>query len=406
VEWVPQVMVETRLLGIALWQWAGLVALVAVAQALAVLLVRPGVPLLRWVLGRLAVDDSFVGNVTGPSRLLVALAAFRLGRIGLRLPPAAEPGIESVEKLVLVVAIAWLAIRLIDTLGTIARLSLFRQSETASLPIVELAQRALKITAAVFAALMLLEAVGVRVGALIAAIGVGGIGIALAAQRTVENLFGGLAVIGDQPVRVGDFCRFGDRQGTVERIGLWSTRVRTPERTIVSVPNAQFASMLIENVALRDAMLFEVKLPLRLDTSPDQVRWLLVRLRELLYAHPRVDGKPARVRLTGFSASALTVELFAYIRTADFEEYMAVREDLYLRIMEIVAAGGTALALPSQTTYGGADGIDPERARAAAAEVQKWREENRMPLPEFPPDRVKSLGGTLDYPPRGSADRP
>jgi MscS family membrane protein len=231
---------------------------------------------------------------------------------------------------------------------------------------------------------MLLEAVGVRVSALIAAIGVGGIGIALAAQRTVENLFGGLAVVGDRPIQEGDFCKFGDQQGTVERIGLWSTRLRTPERSVLTIPNAQFLSLKVENLQERDRILFNTTLRLRYETTPDQLRWVLVRLCALIDAHPRLDPDTSRVRFSGFGASSLDVELFVYVRTRDGNEFLAVREDLCLRVMDVVAAAGTAFALPAQTNYSGSTGIDPERAGAAAAEVQRWRTEGKLPLPDFP----------------------
>jgi MscS family membrane protein len=128
-----------------------------------------------------------------------------------------------------------------------------------------------------------------------------------------------------------------------------------------------------------------------------------VRLRELLYAHPRIDPDPARVRFVGFGAQSLDVEVFAYVRTADYNDFLAVREDLWLRVMDVVAGSGTGLALPSQRNYGSDAGLDGERGRAVAAEVQRWRDEGRLPLPEFPPERVRMLAGTLEYPPAGSS---
>ena len=404
-EWLPPVLIETRVMGIALWQWIGLIVLVAASVLFATLVIRPSMPVARWLLARFGLNQTLVGRAAGPSRLLAGLAVFRAGRVALALPVAVEPVFGAIEKLLLVIAVTWLVFRVIETATAVARHTLVSKGETATMPIVDLAQRTLKITVAVFAILMLLEAVGVQVSALVAAIGVGGIGLALAAQRTVENLFGGLTVIGDQPVRVGDFCRFGERQGTVERIGFWSTRLRTPERSVVSVSNAQFVALQIENLSLRDRILFSATLPLRCETTPDQLRWLLVRLRELLYAHPRVDPDPARVRFTGFGPGALNVEVFAYVRTADYEDYLGVREDLCLRIMDIVAAGGTALALPAQTNYSAAEGLDQERAKAAAAEVERWRERGELPMPKFPAERVQALGATLDYPPIGSSQR-
>jgi len=222
----------------------------------------------------------------------------------------------------------------------------------------------------------------------------------------VENVFGGITLIVDQPVRVGDFCRFGDRVGTVEEIGLRSTRVRTLDRTVVAIPNAEFAALHLENFAPRDRIWLHTTLGLRYETTPDQLRHVLVELRALLYAHPRVDPAPARVRLIGFGAYSLDVEVFAYVRTSSFDEFLAVREDLYLRFMDVVAASGTGFAFPSQTLYVASDaGMDHERADAAEARVREWRARGDLCLPEFPPARVAALQASLDYPPNGAAAR-
>src|SRR4030095_16703602 len=137
----------------------------------------------------------------------------------------------------------------------------------------------------------------------------------------------------------------------------------------------------------------------------DQVRHVLVRVRELLCAHPMIHSDPARVRLVDLGASALELEIFAYVRTRDYNEFLAVREDIYLRIMDIVAESATGFALPSQTLYRGGDGPHPDRARAVEAEVRRWRDEGTLPMPEFPPERLAELRDTLDYPPNGSPDQ-
>jgi MscS family membrane protein len=116
-----------------------------------------------------------------------------------------------------------------------------------------------------------------------------------------------------------------------------------------------------------------------------------------------MDPDPARVRLVGFGSNSLEVEIFAYMRTRDYSEFMAVREDVYLRILDIVAESGTGLALPSVTLHRHADGFDPHGARETEAVVRRWR---RLPLPEFPPERVAELAGTLSYPPGQSPEEP
>lgn len=385
-ERLPTFLVETRVFRLALWQWIALVLLAGVSWLVACLLVRPGLPLSRRIMTRAGFDvsDPSFGRAISPLRGLIGLIVFKIGEPSLALPVSVRPLVIGVQKFVLVIVMSWLALRLIEISSQLIRRSLLRRHEPPSQPVIDFIQRGLKITIAVLAALMLLEAVGVQVSALVAAIGVGGIGVALAAQRTVENLFGGLAVVGDRPVQEGDFCRFGNQQGTVERIGLWSTRLRTPERSVITIPNAQFLTLLVENLQERDRMLFNTTLRLRYETSPDQLRWVLVNLRSLLDAHPRVDPDSSRARFSGFGVSSLDVELFVYVRTRDNAEFLGVREDLCLRMMDIVAAAGTAFALPAQTNYRAGDGLDAERAGAATAEIRRLRSEGKLPLPEFP----------------------
>ena len=385
-ERLPQFLVETRVLRLALWQWIGLLVLIGVAALIAVLLVRPGLPLTRRIAIRTGFDvtDPTFGKALSPLRGLVGLVVFKIGESSLALPAVLQPIVVGIQKFVLIIIMAWLALRLIEIMSQVVRRRLLRRQEPPNQPVIDFIQRGLKIVVSVLAVLMLLEAVGVQVSALIAAIGVGGIGVALAAQRTVENLFGGLAVVGDRPVQEGDFCRFGTQQGTVERIGLWSTRLRTPERSVLTVPNAQFLSLQVENLQERDRILFNTTLRLRYETTPDQLRWVLVSIRSLIDAHPRLDPDTSRVRFSGFGPSSLEVELFVYVRTRDANDYLSVREDLCLRVMDIVSTAGTAFALPAQTNYSAEAGLDAERAGAAAAEVQRWRNEGKLPLPEFP----------------------
>jgi MscS family membrane protein len=239
-------------------------------------------------------------------------------------------------------------------------------------------------------------------------IGVLGVSVAtpaLAAQKSLENLFGGIMLIMDQPVHVGDFCRFGDQVGTVEDIGVRSTRIRTLERTLVTIPNAEFASLQIENFARRDRIFLSVRIGVRYETTPDQLRHLLIELKKMLLAHPKVDPDPARVRFANLGAYSLDLDIFAYVRTTDYNEFLAVREDLFLRMMDVVSASGTGFAFPSQTNYDAREGWDTEKVRAVEATVQRWREAGTLFLPDVPSHEAAKLSGTLDYPPKGSAPR-
>ena len=172
--------------------------------------------------------------------------------------------------------------------------------------------------------------------------------IALAAQKTIEDLFGGISVISDRPILVGDVCHFGGRTGTVMHIGLRSTRIRTPDRTVISVPNGQFATMTLENISGRDKIWFHPTLNLRRDTASDQLLQVLVSFREILTGHPKVETGKIPVRFVGVGPYSLDVEVNAYVKTADYDEFLAVQQELLLRILQAVEQAGTRLAVPLQ----------------------------------------------------------
>jgi MscS family membrane protein len=214
-----------------------------------------------------------------------------------------------------------------------------------------LTARVIKILIFLLAIAAVLANWGYNTTTILAGLGVGGLAIALAAQKTIENLFGGVAVITDRPVTVGDFCKFGDRSGTVEDIGLRSTRIRTPDRTLVTVPNGQFSSMTLENFAKRDKMWFHFILNLRRDTRPDQVRDLLKSITRKLSEHPKAEANPLPVSFTGVGEYSLNLEVSTYFSTLDSEEFMRIQQELLLWILDEVEAVGTALALPTQAWY-------------------------------------------------------
>jgi MscS family membrane protein len=245
---------------------------------------------------------------------------------------------------------------------------------------------------------------GIPVYGIVAGLGVGGLAIALAAQPTIENLIGGLSLFADKPVRVGDFCKYGDEIGTVEAIGIRSTRIRGIDRTLTTIPNAVLSKMPVVSFTMRDRMLLKSVIGLRYETKPEQLRYVLAKLRELLLAHPMVTPEPARVRFIGYGECSLNLEVFAYVGTNDWNEFLEVQEDVYLRMMDVVAASGTGFAFPSQTLYFARDkGLDPDKSAAATAEVQQWRAAQKLPFPNFDIEFRKTHRDTLDYPPTGSS---
>jgi MscS family membrane protein len=246
-------------------------------------------------------------------------------------------------------AVTWLLFRLGDLAALRMQDVLLARGRRSVGAIIPLLRKIGKAAIAILGLLFLLQNFGFNVAALIAGLGIGGVALALASQKSVENLLGGIMLALDQPVRVGDFCRYGDgKTGTVEDVGLRSTRIRTMERTLVSIPNADFSSLQLENFTLRERILLQTTIGLRYETTAEQMADILAKLRELLHGHPRLADDTIRVRFIGFSPTALNVELFSYTNTSEYAEFMEIREVLFLKVLEIVRNAGTDFAFPLQ----------------------------------------------------------
>jgi MscS family membrane protein len=245
--------------------------------------------------------------------------------------------------------------------------------------------------------------IGVPVEAVITSLGVGGIAFALAARPTLENLIAGMTMYLDKPVKIGQFCQFEDVLGTVERIGLRSTRIRRWGGQLLSIPNAQFAEHQLDNYNDARNIWIRQKLRVRYETSPEQLSYLLAKIREMLFAHPKIIFP--RVRLVGFGDDSLTVDIVCYTDTGIWAEWHAIREDVLLRTMDIIEACGTRVALPSKTVYFTRDdGLDEERREAAEQSVRQWSEAGELPFPDMSDEQRERLAGTLQFPPEGSVE--
>ena len=281
--------------------------------------------------------------------------------------------------------------------------------------LLRLVSRAIGITAILVLIVRLLQEFGVPVYGLVTGAGVGGIAIALASKNTLENFMGALNLFADRPVRVGDLCRFDEESiqgwrpvGRVEAIGLRSTKIRRIDDFLITIPNAEFAQRNIVNLSSNDRFLLSTTLGLRYETTDDQLRFLLVQLRELMHAHPKTmhtANDPIRIRFLGFGESCLNVELRGYISTKSYSEFLAIQEDIMLRVLDMVKQAGTGFAFPSRTMYYARDGgLDDERQQAAEKQVREWASAQTLPFPDFTEDYRKGITDTLDYPPEGSPD--
>jgi MscS family membrane protein len=238
--------------------------------------------------------------------------------------------------------------------------------------------------AIVAGATVILYNAGINLTAVLTGLGVGGIAVAFAAQKTLENLFGGIMIASDQPIRVGDYCKAGEYSGTVENIGLRSTKLRTMDRTVVSVPNGQLSVMSLENFALRDKIRFIHTVSLRPETSAEQLRSVLAGVRELLLSHPQVESGTARVRLVGLRNFAFEIELFAYVTATSWELFLEVQEGLLLRVIETVEGAGVVFASPGQAVAPAGKRVEAAKARVEEKGNQRRNRsgQGRLVLPD------------------------
>ncbi len=286
-------------------------------------------------------------------------------------------------------------------------------SKSLDASLLRLASRTVGVVAILILIFQIMNKLGVPVAGLITGAGVGGVALALASKSTLENFMGALNLFADRPVRVGDLCRYDEAStpgwrpvGKVESVGLRSTRIRRFDRTLITIPNADFAQRNIVNLSMADRFLLSTELGLRYETTDDQMRFLLAALRELLHAHPKTIhtvAYPVRVRFVGFGDYSLNVWIRAYIKSNNYNEYLAIQEDIQLRIMSVVEDAGTGFAFPSSTLYLSRDaGLDTEKQEAAEKQVREWGSAQTLPFPDFTEDYRRKITGTLDYPPEGS----
>lgn len=347
---LPEPLVDWKLVDTPIWRWVALALLAAGLGQLSRFVVRPVLLLAETISRRIAphMDRGSLRPFVGPLRLLLCIGVFRAGIEGIGPAALLRLYLERILTLLFFLAIAQLGMALVDLFIGHVRTVLESRRQSFSYSAMPLASRFLKITIVLFTIAAVLSAWGYNTTTIMAGLGVGGLAIALAAQKTVENLFGGVAVITDRPVAVGDFCRFGGQVGTVEDVGLRSTRIRTLDRTIVTIPNAEFSAMTLENFSKRDKMWFHITLNLRRDTIPGQVRSLLQSITRALKEHAKVQVGPLPVRFIGVGTYSLDLEVFAYVLTPDFDEFLQIQQELLLWILDAVQAAGTALAVPTQ----------------------------------------------------------
>lgn len=351
---LPDFLIDNKIYGVPAGHWLALF-LIATVSLLPALGITFGLMRLIhriWAMeenGKAArILDAFVL----PLKIYIALGTFAL------LVPALGISIVARQHFILIAEIAgwlslwWLMWRIVDIVAHAVQARLILEKKQSALSSVIFFRRSARFILAATAIALAMDKMGLNVGAWLTALGIGGLALAFGAQKTIENFVVGLTLILDQPFRIDDFCKIGEIRGTVEDIGMRSVRLRTPDNTVMTVPNGSLSSITIENFSQRSKFWFHPLLALGYETTAEQIRQVLAVLQNYLDNHIQLDSeKPRHARLISLGRDAVNVEISAYIVAIDHAEYLKIQQEMLLRMIEIVGEHGLKFALPTQMVH-------------------------------------------------------
>jgi MscS family membrane protein len=349
---LPGFLTDTRLAGVPLFEWVALLTGLPLLYFLFSLLNRLLTPAAKAFSRRAFARSGFLASNALPAPARVLLFSVTARWLSSVLPLSLLPRqiLSNLTALLTIAAVAWLLMQLLGEIETIVVRRL-ATSNTATISLLRVGRRCVDVLIVFVAILAILRHFGIDPTPALAGLGVGGIAVALAAQKTLENVIAGASLIFDQAVRVGDSLKMGEIVGTVDHIGLRSTRIRTPDRTVITIPNSQIASASLETLSARDKFWFHPVLGLRYETTPDQLRAILDNIRRLLITHDSVSHDTVRVRFIRLGAFSLDIDVFAYVFATDWNQFLEIQEELLFSVADIVSRAGAGFAFPSQTMY-------------------------------------------------------
>jgi MscS family membrane protein len=349
----PRAFLERHALGLELWQWSALVLLIVCSAALGTLLSR----LARTVLGHFARrtpfewDNALVRRSRGPLGLAIAVAIALFALPVIELGPRTQRSLVVVLRLGWFAAVFWALVRGTDILVNAISRTEWGRRNRATRSLIKVAARGLKVLLVVVAVVSVLSELDYPITSMIAGLGLGGLAFALGAQKTLENLFGAVSLAVDQPLREGDLVRIDEEIGWVETIGLRSTRIRSLDRTLITIPNGKLAEMRIESLAARDRMRLSCRMGLVSRTSVAQLRKIRDDFVAILRAHEKIWPDLVNVHFVEIGESSFDIEVMAWFQTPSWIEFLEIRHDILLSFVEAVEAAGSAFAYPTQTLH-------------------------------------------------------
>jgi MscS family membrane protein len=327
------------------------------------------------------IDHLFFEALSKPLGFIILLAGIAGAFAVLPLPE--KPNINGFVfvclKIIAAIIVIWFLFRIIDiSLKYIARIANRTESklDEQMLPFIS---KAVKIVIFLMLALWVLQLSGYNISSLLAGLGIGGLAVALGLQDTLSNFFGSISIFADRPFIVGDMVKIGEIQGTVEEIGFRSTRIRTLEATLVSIPNKTVANSIIDNLSRRSKRRVEQTIGLTYSTTVEQIEKVVSSIREIISRDEEVDPELVLVNFSNFGDSSLDITIIYFIKSADFREYLAVKERINLAIMRKLEELGVSIAFPTRSIY--IENNDKKSTNLLKAEKKQKKEKEGEDLP-------------------------
>jgi MscS family membrane protein len=346
---LPPYLVNTSVAQIPLFEWLAVLVGLPLTYILLFLLNRLLIRLIAAVYRLQNRPPSDRQVLPAPIRLLLLAGMIRWGISTVSLPLLARQFWSSTSNAFTIIGLVWLVILLNGWGERWLRLWLRRTNPV--LAFLYFLRRAADVTVIFLGLLVGLHFFGVNLTAALAGLGVGGIAVALAAQKTLENVIGGISIVSDRALHVGDFLKWGESLGTVEQIGLRSTRIRTLQRTVLNIPNGQIATTSLEVFSSRDKFWLNPVVKLRFDTNPVQMQCVLSGIRDVLSSNARIEQDSARARFLSVNPTSFDIEVFAYVLARDWPDFLEIQEAALLQILDAVHKAGASLAVPAQMLY-------------------------------------------------------
>lgn len=384
---LPAALNTREVLGMTLAQWLGWLLSLPISWLLAWPVVfLLSAPRMLWCkVRKRPFKPVWETPIGAPLRYIVAILTNSISIYLLNPPLVYRAYYLRLMAALLVACFIWLFARITDH-GFERALSRARMQSTGAESILILSQRFLRILLLLVAIVAGLAVAGFNMRTALAGLGIGGLAIALAAQKTLENVLGGISLLMDKAVQVGNTCRVGNQVGQVEDVGLRSVKIRTRDQSLLVVPNGVLAQMQFENFTSRRKCLINQHFALRIETDVEQLRFILDRIQAALQHNPEIESGTSRVRVVSFAGATYELELWAYANGGDWPKFTAIQQEVILNVAEIVAASGTRFAAPTTLTYLSRDTvIDTEKVNKVERHVLADSDGVGRELVVFPP---------------------